>query len=160
MWAWAWWAIRSSMAGNRRASAIRRRAPGGTARNAQKFADSGLARVWHLSRCYTWEVLLGDDVTVEILKEIRDESRATREELRTTREELTDELRTTREELSDRLGRLERRQGESETRLASEVVAVAGAVIDVRDLLRKRLDERERIEDLDRRVQALERKAG
>jgi uncharacterized coiled-coil DUF342 family protein len=41
-------------------------------------------------------------------------------------------------ETNDRIGRLERRQTESDLRLSTELVAVAGAVREVRDLLRGR----------------------
>jgi hypothetical protein len=73
--------------------------------------------------------------------------------------EIRDELKQHREILQqhgDRLGALERLQTETETRLATELIAVAHAVNEVRDLLRDRLDNRHRIEDLDRRVTRIE----
>ena len=66
------------------------------------------------------------DLTIEILQGIREEAHRTNERL--------DELRT---DLVDRIERVERRQTETEMRLASELVAVGGAVREVRDLLRK-----------------------
>lgn len=74
-------------------------------------------------------------LTVKILTQIRDEIRATNE----------------------RLEAVERRQVASETRLATELVAVASAVGSVRDLLAARLDDRERLDDHERRLRALER---
>jgi hypothetical protein len=53
--------------------------------------------------------------------------------------EIRDEVRRTNERLgqtNERLSGLERRQTETEVRLATELVAVARAVNDVRDLLR------------------------
>jgi hypothetical protein len=64
-----------------------------------------------------------------------------------------------RDELKDhgrRLGALERRQSESEIRLATELVNVARAVTEVRDRLRERLDDRDRIDALERRIAAVE----
>ncbi len=78
------------------------------------------------------------DRTVEILKEIRDEGRKTNE----------------------RLERLERRQAESEIRIATEIVGVAGAVREVRELLREDLSLRSRVEDHERRLAAIEARSG
>jgi hypothetical protein len=106
------------------------------------------------------------DLTIEILKGIRDEVReanvridGVRDEVRETnarvdrlRDELTGELRST----NTRLDRLEHRQVESEVRIATELVGVAGAVREVRDLLRDDLAVRHRIDDHERRIAALE----
>ena len=54
---------------------------------------------------------------------------------------------------------LARRQTEIEVRLATEIIAVASAVNGVRDLLRERLDDRCRVDDHERRIEALERKS-
>jgi hypothetical protein len=83
------------------------------------------------------------DLTIEILKDIREEGRKTNTRLDTTNE---------------RLERLERRQTESEIRLATELVGVAGAVREVRDLLRDDLSVRARVEDHERRLSAVERR--
>jgi DNA-binding XRE family transcriptional regulator len=82
--------------------------------------------------------------TTQILLQIRDE-------LRRTREELKDEIGAT----DRRLERLERRQTEDSVRLASELAAVANAVTQVRDLLREqRADQGGRLEDHERRISA------
>jgi hypothetical protein len=52
---------------------------------------------------------------------------------------------------------VERRHVASEVRLATELVAVANAVGSVRDLLAARLDDRDRLDDHERRIRALER---
>jgi hypothetical protein len=76
---------------------------------------------------------------------IRDEARLTRGEVRQTNE---------------RLERLERRHAESEIRLATEVVGVAGAVRELRDQLRDDLALRARVDDHERRLLAVERRPG
>lgn len=76
------------------------------------------------------------DLTTEILVQIRDEMR----------------------QMRDDLGRLELRQSADATRLATELVAVADAVVQVRDLLRDQRAERARLEDHEARLRALERK--
>jgi hypothetical protein len=89
------------------------------------------------------------DLTIEILRGIRDEVHQTNERL--------DELRT---DLVDRVERVERRQTETEVRLASELVAVGGAVREVRDLLREDRVLRDRVDDHERRLSAVERRTG
>ena len=127
------------------------------------------------------------DVTIEILKGIRDEVRTLREDTNArlaetngyldrldcrqieTNERLdrlerrqseTNEhlqrLEHRQAETNERLDRLEHRQTEGEVRLATEVVAVAGAVREVRDLLREDLAVKRRVDDHERRLVALE----
>jgi predicted nucleic acid-binding Zn-ribbon protein len=91
--------------------------------------------------------MAGKNITVEILKQIRDE-------LRTTNAKL-DETKT---ELSERIDALERRQVATETRLATELVAVAHAIGEVKDLLRTAVDVRPKIDDHERRITALEQR--
>lgn len=86
------------------------------------------------------------DLTVKILSEIRDEIRGTRAD-----------LNARIEETNQKVDLLARRQTETEVRLATEIVALAGAVDRTNKLLRERLDDRDRIDDIDRRVTALER---
>jgi uncharacterized coiled-coil DUF342 family protein len=83
---------------------------------------------------------------------LRDEMRETNARVDRLRDELTGDLRST----NAHLARLEHRQVESEVRLATELVAVAGAVREVRDLLRDDLAVRHRIDDHERRLVALE----
>lgn len=80
-----------------------------------------------------------------VLREIRDELKGTNERL---------------DRVEQGVGALERRQTESEVRLASELVSVGKTIGEVRDLLRDRLDVRDRVDDHEHRIAALERRAG
>lgn len=66
-------------------------------------------------------------LTLEVLKQIRDEVRKTNAEIRRTNEE----VHTTNE----RLDKLERRQTSTETRLPTELIAVITAVDRLREML-------------------------
>ncbi|HEY3235486.1 MAG TPA: hypothetical protein VGJ84_12285 [Polyangiaceae bacterium] len=90
--------------------------------------------------------------TLRVLQEIRDELRQHGELLREHGELLR--------EHGGRLEAIERRQTETEVRIATELTAVAGAVQEVRDLLRERLDDRTRVDDHEARLRVLERKVG
>ncbi len=89
------------------------------------------------------------DLTVEILKQIRDEIRTTNER-----------IDVTRIELSSRLDRLERRQTETEVRLGSELVATVGAINGLRDVVVQAIAEGRQVMDHERRIVALEKKVG
>ena len=78
------------------------------------------------------------DLTIEILKGIRDEAHKTNEAL---------------SELRDR-------QTATEVRLATEIFGVAGAVREVRDLLREDRALRGRVDDHERRISAIEGQTG
>jgi predicted nucleic acid-binding Zn-ribbon protein len=92
------------------------------------------------------------DLTVAILREIRDEIRTTNQRLDATREELSQRLDTTREELGQRIDETNRRIVESEVRLATAVTDLRQSVVEVRDLLKEQLDLRHRVERLERHV--------
>jgi predicted nucleic acid-binding Zn-ribbon protein len=94
------------------------------------------------------------DVTIEILKGIRDEVRGINSRLDATNSRLD----TLREDTNARFERLERRQAETEVRLATELVAVVGAVHEVRDLLREDRVLRAQVDDHERRLAALEKR--
>lgn len=100
------------------------------------------------------------DRTVKILEQIRDEIRGTRQSLSaridTTNERLDGTNRRV-DGLAQQIERVEKRQIESEVRLSTELTAVVGAVNGVRDLLRERLDQRDRLDDHERRLRVLER---
>lgn len=72
------------------------------------------------------------DLTVEILKSIRDEVRGTNTRLDQTNTRF-DQMNVLLDQTNDRLEGLEHRQTETELRLATEIVAVAHAVREVRD---------------------------
>jgi hypothetical protein len=101
----------------------------------------------------------GGNLTTEILVQIRDEMRATRLELRDEIRALREEHSASLSELNDHVDQLERRQTEDAVRLSTEVVALASAVREVRDLLRDQHIERERLEDHERRLRALEKRS-
>jgi chromosome segregation ATPase len=108
------------------------------------------------------------DLTIEILKGIREDTREMRDGLRQTNEALKQtnvELRKTHEEVRQTNVRLDalrgdmgRRMTELEVRVATELVGVAGAVREVRDMLRDDLRLRDRVEDHERRIAAMERR--
>lgn len=90
------------------------------------------------------------DLTVKLLEAIRDE-------LSKTRQDLSARIDATNE----RLERLERRQTESEVRLATELVGVASAVHQLRDVLIEDRKLRDAVDDHERRLRKLEkRRAG
>jgi predicted nucleic acid-binding Zn-ribbon protein len=113
------------------------------------------------------------DVTIEILEGIRDEARKTSEGLTTTNEHLVtlvdridrlddriSHLDESVERLDGRVERLEKRQVETEVRLATELAGVAGAVREVRDVLREDCALRLRVDDHERRLTAIEQRRG
>lgn len=97
------------------------------------------------------------DLTIEILKSIRDEVRGTN----TRVDDLgarVDALGARLDETNTRLGSLERRQVESEVRLSTEIVTLVGVVREVRDAIRDDRVARVRVEDHERRIVALEKR--
>jgi hypothetical protein len=96
------------------------------------------------------------DLTVEILKGIRDGVHSTNERL----DGLHDEVHALRADTNERLGRVERRLAETEVRLSTELVAVVGAVRETRDLLREDHALRGRVDDHERRIAAMESRVG
>ena len=84
-----------------------------------------------------------EDITTQVLIEIRDEVRKTNERLDGT---------------NIRLDRLERRHVEAEVRISTELVAVAGAVREMKDAF---LEDRRlgaQVNDHEQRIQTLERR--
>jgi hypothetical protein len=103
------------------------------------------------------------DLTIEILKGIRDEVRTTNTRLEALRLDTNARLDETNQRLVETnqgLDRLERRHTEADVRLATELVAVVGAVREVRDLLREDRALEGRIDDHERRIAAIETRAG
>jgi chromosome segregation ATPase len=107
------------------------------------------------------------DITVQILREIRDGVNETNDRLGQTNARLDQtngRLDLTREEMNARFGKvdarfgqLERRLTETENRLTTELVAVAAAVREVRDELREDRRLRARVDDHERRIGVLEK---
>ncbi len=97
-----------------------------------------------------------NDVTVEILKNIRDEIRTTRGELSARVDDLRDSLSARIDDTNNRLASLERRQVEAEVRLATEVTQGARVLHDLRDDLRADRALRHRVDDLEQRGTRIE----
>jgi len=104
-----------------------------------------------------------NELTTQILIEIRDEIRANKAETREGLASVREELRETKSELSvridgtnARLERLERRQTETEVRLATEIVALAGSVHELRDVLLADRALRATVADHERRLTRIE----
>lgn len=98
------------------------------------------------------------DLPIEILKSIRDGVHATNariDRLRTETNARIDQLRT---EVTERFERAERRQTESEVRVATEIVAVVHAIGEVKDVMLEDRRLRRTVEDHESRIQALERR--
>lgn len=89
------------------------------------------------------------DVTVQILREIRDEIRKTNERLERTNERLDQ----TREELG-------RHIVESELRTATAITGLAGALGEVKDLLASRSSLDGRVTRCEREIEALKERIG
>jgi septal ring factor EnvC (AmiA/AmiB activator) len=87
------------------------------------------------------------DMMVKILGQIRDE-------LKTTRAELSSRL----DETNDRLTRLDRRQLETEVRLATELVAVSSAISDLKKVMVDDRKLRAQVSDHETRLKNLERR--
>lgn len=107
----------------------------------------------------------GDEI-LEVLRDIRDESRQTNIRLesleghveflekRTSKgfEDLTSRL----DSHVERIDALTRRQADSELRLASEVLSLADVTREVRDLLSTKLDDHHSVIDHEKRIRSLE----
>ncbi len=96
------------------------------------------------------------DLTIQILQEIRGEIRQLRDDMNERIGETNSRLDSTNEHLES----LGRRQTETEVRLATEIIAVAQAVKDVKDLLHENIDVRPRVEDHERRLSLIEERLG
>lgn len=112
---------------------------------------------------YLGEVLLGDDITVGILRSIRDEIRETRTELSARIDEVAKRVGSVEgrlESVDGRVESLERRQTATEMRLATELLAVVRAIHEVRDILRESLALAPKVADHEQRIRALEARSG
>ena len=103
-----------------------------------------------------------NELTIAVLREIRDSVREVRAGVDQTNA-LIDQTNARLEQTNDRidqtnvrLDRLERRQVESETRIATELIEVANAVRNVKELLERQAADRGKLDDHERRITALE----
>jgi len=100
------------------------------------------------------------DLTTQVLIEIRDEARRTNAQVAQLNAEVA-QIKAEAVQTNTRLDRLERRQTESEIRISTEIVAVAGAIDRLTDAL---LDPKRfggvtaRLDDHERRLETLERR--
>ena len=92
------------------------------------------------------------DLTIEILKAIRVELQKSNNRLEHVERTLGQQLKI----VSENLERLERRQVETETRLATEILGVVNAVYQVRDLLKDQGNVKNQLQDHDKRIRSLE----
>jgi hypothetical protein len=100
------------------------------------------------------------DPTIEVLKDIRDEVRGLRGEVADTNAILATtnaSIEALRIDTNARIDSLGHHQAETEIRLSTDLGAVAGAVREVRDLLRDDRELRRRVDDHERRLVAIER---
>lgn len=103
-----------------------------------------------------------EDLTIEVLKQIRDGVGELRGEMHAVRAEVAAtnaRLDATNARLETSLDRIDARATQVELRLATEIVAVAHAVNQLRVALKDRFDDHERVEDHERRIAQLERKS-
>ena len=91
----------------------------------------------------------GQSPTTRVLVEIRDAI-----------DRNTERLEARIDETNERLERLERRQTETEVRVTTEIVAVAGAVREVGEYLKDAVALRPTLDDHELRLRALESKRG
>lgn len=106
-----------------------------------------------------------NDLTVEILKQIRDEVKHVRDEVKqtnvrldATRDELRGEIRALRVETTEHLDTLSTRVVESEIRTATALTDLAGSVREVTTLLREQHDLRPRVERCESEIAAIKQK--
>jgi phage shock protein A len=98
------------------------------------------------------------DLTVTILREIRDGIRQTNERLDQTRAELSARIEQTNERLDQTREELAARITQSDIRTATALVRLAGAVDSVKELLADRLDLRDRVERRESDIAELRRR--
>lgn len=97
------------------------------------------------------------NLSTQVLIQIRDEMVKTREDLGVRIHSLDNEMVKTREDLGARIDRLERRQVESEVRLATELVSVATAIKELSKLVAEDRHLRGQVADHETRLAKLEK---
>ena len=108
-----------------------------------------------------------DDLTVQILTEIRDEIRTTRTDLgqridqtNLRVDKLRDELGSRIDETNVRIDQTNARITESEIRTSTALHELNGTMRDVHGLLRDRLDLRDRVDRCERDIEDLKHRVG
>lgn len=103
------------------------------------------------------------DVTIEILKDIRDEVRQTRIDLSARIDATNERIDATNERIhgtNDRIEGLSRRVVESEIRTATAIADLAGAVNEMTGVLRASHDLRPRLERCEQDIAELKKRVG
>ena len=100
------------------------------------------------------------DITIEILRNIRDELHDGLASVRTEVASVRTELHEGLAGVTERMDRIDGRQTQAELRVATELVAVAGAVREMRDAYREERALRHRVDDHERRLLDVERRVG
>ena len=121
-----------------------------------KEACEGLEVVRLTGTSYA-QVMEPTDLTIEILKSIRDEMRGMRADLSERIDRTNERLDTLERTTNARFERLERLQVEVETRLATQLVAVVGVLQEIKGALREGVATT--LRDHERRIAALEERA-
>jgi chromosome segregation ATPase len=101
------------------------------------------------------------DLTLEVLKDIRQELRETRTELLETRSEMKIEISGLKEEIREtnvRVDILSDRVVESELRVTTAVTDLHGTVRELTDVLRSQHDLRPRVERCERDISDIQRR--
>jgi hypothetical protein len=98
--------------------------------------------------------MANESLTVEILKQIRADLAETSRAVHARLDRVEERQATS----DQRLEATQSRLVEAEIRLATELVMVSKTMGEVRDLLRDRLDQRDRVDDHEKRLHALEHK--
>src|SRR4051812_40277248 len=104
-----------------------------------------------------------DSEVIEVLKEIRDEAKQTNVRLESLEghvESLERRLGKGFDALAERIELVTRRQTDSELRLASEVLSLAGVTREVRDLLSSKLEDHHMVLQHESRLRAIEDRMG
>lgn len=98
------------------------------------------------------------DLTIQILREIRDEIGKTNARLDQTIARLDQtnaRLDQTREDLASRQDQTSARLVESEIRMSTAITGLAGTLEDIKHLLSDRLEVRDRVEHCEREIEAI-----
>jgi chromosome segregation ATPase len=108
-----------------------------------------------------------DDLTLEVLKSLRDEMRETRTELSADVRDIRAEVRDLRTEMGvdvreirTEIAEVARRVVESEVRTATAITELHGTVHDLVDVLRAQHDVRPRLERAEREITEIKNRLG
>ena len=96
------------------------------------------------------------DITIEILKQIRDEIRQTNSRVDTTNSRLDE----TNSRLDEKFDKLNSRLAESEIRTATAINALAGTLGDIKQLLSDRLELNDRVGQCEQDIARLNERVG